>query len=74
MSGLYRREPRIKLAADAYEKLRQRVLVRDNWRCQNCGSMQNLEVHHNTLRSQAGDNSELNLIALCNLCHSNEHR
>jgi len=52
----------------------QRVLERDNWRCQNCGCAQNLEVHHRTLRSQQGDDSEPNLITLCNSCHSNEHR
>jgi 5-methylcytosine-specific restriction endonuclease McrA len=74
MSGTGPKKPRIKLGLDAYEYLRQRVLERDNWRCQNCGSMQNLEVHHMTSRSQQGDDEEVNLITLCNFCHSNEHR
>jgi 5-methylcytosine-specific restriction endonuclease McrA len=65
--------PRVKLSPDAYEQLRQQVLKRDNWRCQTCGSLLNLEVHHKKLRSQAGDDSEFNLITLCNSCHSNEH-
>jgi hypothetical protein len=73
MSGLVRGEPRIKLAPDAYEKLCHRVLVRDSWRCQNCGSMQNLEVHHKTLRSRQGDDVEENLVTLCSSCHTNEH-
>jgi 5-methylcytosine-specific restriction endonuclease McrA len=30
-------------------------------------------VHHKKLRSQGGDDSELNLMTLCNSCHSNEH-
>jgi 5-methylcytosine-specific restriction endonuclease McrA len=45
------KKPRTKLAPDAYEKLRQRVLERDDWRCQNCGSMKNLEVHHEAAQS-----------------------
>jgi HNH endonuclease len=38
-----------------------------------CGSLRNLEVHHKTFRSQSGDDSEFNLIALCNSCHGSEH-
>ncbi len=73
MSGIDLKKPRIKLAPDAYEKLRKEVLQREHWRCQNCGSMQNLEVHHQTLRSQSGDDSELNLITLCSMCHEVTH-
>jgi 5-methylcytosine-specific restriction endonuclease McrA len=64
---------RIKLALDAYEKLRQQLLQRDNWRCQTCGSRENLEVHHKRMRSQGGDDSDVNLITLCCSCHVNEH-
>ena len=46
----------------AYESLRQQVLRRDGWRCQLCGTMSNLEVHHKEFRSHAGDDSEENLI------------
>jgi 5-methylcytosine-specific restriction endonuclease McrA len=67
------KQPRIELAPEVYEQLRLSVLQRDNWRCQNCGSFQNLEVHHKIPRSQSGDDSELNLITLCHSCHSNEH-
>jgi len=74
MTAFSTKTPRLRLAPDAYEQLRQRVLERDNWRCQNCGCAENLEVHHKTLRSQHGDDSEPNLITLCNSCHSNEHR
>ena len=69
MSGIGLKKSRIKLAPDTYEKLHQQVLQRDSWRCQNCGSMQNLEVHHKRLRSKLGDNSDLNLITLCSKCH-----
>src|SRR5208282_6070460 len=30
----------------SYESLRQQILRRDGWRCQSCGTMSNLEVHH----------------------------
>jgi len=67
------KRPRIKLAAEAYERVRLQVLTRDGWKCQNCGSSRNLQVHHQIFRSHVGDDSELNLITLCNSCHSNEH-
>lgn len=73
MKVFHSKTPRIRLAPDDYEQLRRRVLERDSWRCQNCGSMQNLEAHHKTLRSQSGDDSELNLITLCFRCHDLMH-
>jgi len=39
--------------------------ARDVWRCQFCGSMTNLEVHHQQFRSHSGDDTEANLITLC---------
>jgi 5-methylcytosine-specific restriction endonuclease McrA len=58
----------------SYEILRQQVLRRDGWRCQSCGTMSNLEVHHKEFRSQSGDDSEQNLITLCTQCHARIHR
>jgi len=52
---------RLRLDPIAYENLRQQVLRRDCWRCQACGAMSNLEVHHREFRSHCGDDSELNL-------------
>jgi 5-methylcytosine-specific restriction endonuclease McrA len=57
-----------------YESLRQQVLRRDRWRCQSCGTMVNLEVHHKEFRSHSGDDSQQNLITLCSACHSTVHR
>ena len=56
------------------EILRQQILRRDGWRCQSCGTMSNLEVHHKEFRSQSGDDSEQNLITLCSTCHASMHR
>ena len=60
-----------------YEELRERVLRRDGWRCEFCGTMTNLEVHHQQFRSHAGEDTEQNLITLCasrdSLMHSMVH-
>jgi 5-methylcytosine-specific restriction endonuclease McrA len=64
----------LRLDSISYEALRRQVLRRDSWRCQLCGSMSNLEVHHKQFRSHSGDDSELNMITLCTACHSQTHR
>jgi hypothetical protein len=48
-------------------QLPRQVLERDGWRCQVCGSMQNLQVHHLRFRSHSGGDEEQNLITLCAL-------
>lgn len=58
----------------SYESLRQEILRRDAWRCQSCGTMTNLEVHHREFRSHSGVDSEENLITLCTSCHARVHR
>jgi 5-methylcytosine-specific restriction endonuclease McrA len=67
------KQPRQRLDPELYERLRERVLRRDGWRCQCCGTRLNLEVHHKKFRSQAGDDSEENLITLCADCHEGVH-
>ncbi len=57
----------------SYESLRQQILRRDGWRCQSCGVMSNLEVHHMEFRSHSGAGSEENLITLCAQCHHTRH-
>ena len=64
---------RLRLNHELYEQLRRKVLRRDGWRCQACGAMSNLEVHHRDFRSQSGDDSEQNLITLCSACHATVH-
>jgi N6-L-threonylcarbamoyladenine synthase len=65
---------RLRLDPVSYETLRQQVLRRDGWRCQSCGTMSSLEVHHKRFRSHSGDDSEENLITVCDLCHAALHR
>jgi 5-methylcytosine-specific restriction endonuclease McrA len=59
----------LRLEESEYRQLRGRVLRRDAWRCQFCGSMTNLEVHHQQFRSHSGPDDQNNLITLCNSCH-----
>jgi 5-methylcytosine-specific restriction endonuclease McrA len=73
MSSIGSKFPRSRLDPVSYECLRQQVLRRDGWRCQSCGSMSNLEVHHKQFRSRSGDDFEENLITLCAHCHTVVH-
>jgi 5-methylcytosine-specific restriction endonuclease McrA len=57
----------------SYENLRPQILRRDGWRCQSCGTMSNLEVHHREFRSHLGSDAEENLITLCTACHAEVH-
>ena len=74
MKGTRRKRGRLCLDLVSYASLRQQVLRRDNWHCQACGAMSNLEVHHQNFRSHLGDDSELNLITLCTSCHTKKHK
>jgi 5-methylcytosine-specific restriction endonuclease McrA len=49
---------RLRLGSLPYKSLRLQVLRRDSWRCQSCGTMSNLEVHHREFRSHSGADSE----------------
>jgi 5-methylcytosine-specific restriction endonuclease McrA len=64
---------RIKLGPRIYRRLMKRVLERDNWRCQKCGSLENLQIHHKVKRSQRGNDALENLVTLCAYCHMAEH-
>jgi len=74
MSSMGPDRSRVRLDPESYEALRQRVLRRDGWRCQSCGTMSNLEVHHKQFRSHSGDDSKENLVTVCYACHSGLHR
>lgn len=73
MNPLRQQGPRLRLDRRAYEKLRKQVLERDGWRCQYCGSSENLHVHHVQSRGRLGDDTLENLITLCAYCHRNVH-
>ena len=74
MSWTRSKQPRLRLDRESYQQLCQKVLQRDSWRCQACGTTSNLEVHHQQHRGQSGDDAEQNLITLCAACHESVHR
>ena len=67
------RRPRLRLDRKNYHRLWRIVLERDGWRCQICGSAENLQVHHIVPRSRLGGDIETNLITLCVKCHATQH-
>ena len=73
MKEIRTKTPRLRLDATSYRDLHRQVLERDGWRCQTCGSMQHLQMHHLKFRSQSGDDEEQNLITLCAECHLRIH-
>jgi 5-methylcytosine-specific restriction endonuclease McrA len=64
----------VRLDAAKYQQLHRRILERDSWKCQMCGALRNLQVHHIRFRSQSGSDLEENLITLCAGCHEQIHR
>jgi 5-methylcytosine-specific restriction endonuclease McrA len=71
--GLRQKQPRVRLTSEDYDMLRNEVLKRDGWRCQDCGAMKDLQVHHIRPRSQLGGDVMQNLVTLCARCHGKRH-
>lgn len=62
------------MQSDLWRHKRKRILARDNYRCQKCGSAINLRVHHIRYPEYFGDESDDDLITLCDSCHQEVHR
>jgi 5-methylcytosine-specific restriction endonuclease McrA len=60
----------VRLDERKYEELREKVLRRDCWRCQFCGSMSNLEIHHRQFRSHSGLRNRLTMPVFRENCPS----
>jgi 5-methylcytosine-specific restriction endonuclease McrA len=73
MSELRQKRPRVRLKRAAYSEFHRQVLMRDGWRCQQCGSSIHLQVHHLQPRSKLGNDTSENLITLCADCHWAAH-
>jgi len=50
-------------------KLRAKILKHDNYKCRNCSSDEELEVHHMLALHLGGTSKEDNLITYCAECH-----
>jgi len=73
MTGIRFKRPRLQLNAEAYAQHCRKVLERDGWRCQWCGCIEGLQVHHIKPRGRLGDDAVDNLIAVCVACHQKAH-
>ena len=74
MGKLHQKMSRLNLPLAEYQALRNQVLRRDGWRCQLCGTSNDLHVHHVKSRSSLGDDTMRNLITICAKCHESFHR
>lgn len=55
-----------------YKEFRKKILERDNYTCQKCGSKEKLQVHHIKSRKKYPEliMNEQNCITLCIVCHA----
>lgn len=60
------------LKTNAWQTKRKGALERANYKCQLCSSKERLHVHHNTY-DRLGNESDSDLIVLCEKCHSHYH-
>jgi 5-methylcytosine-specific restriction endonuclease McrA len=67
----YAAEPSRRLRSTSlYRRQRDTAKQRDGYRCQDCGSSENLEAHHVLPLEQDGEPFALdNLVTLCASCH-----
>ncbi len=62
------------LHSPEWEYIRRIVIKRDNKKCTKCGSEKELRVHHNTYKHIFHEiNYLIDLVTLCDNCHSVEH-
>jgi len=61
------------LQSDEWKKLKETVLVRDNYKCAICGTSKNLNIHHITYERLYNENS-IDLVTLCKYHHSKLHK
>ncbi len=64
------------------DSIRRHVLRRDNYSCRECAwhideynraDPRILELHHKRPHVEGGENTEDNLVVLCNVCHDEVH-
>ena len=51
------------------KSVRQRVLIRDNYRCVKCSSQKDLQFDHIVAVANGGSNEEDNVQLLCKICN-----
>ena len=56
----------------SWQETTAEVKKRDGYKCVDCGSIHNLEVHHTMAASRGGKTQQLYLKTLCDVCHSKQ--
>lgn len=70
--GRWRSEPGIESSDKEFEKIKYKIVERDQHRCKKCGAeISGLEVHHKN--GDHSDNRAMNLETRCQLCHAPSH-
>jgi len=66
----------LKFQSTIYNKWREKILKRDEYKCSNCGSDNLLVVHHIKARKENEDKlmEDSNAITLCRSCHMALHK
>ena len=60
------------LCTDHWRNVREHRLSEDLWRCQGCGTVNNLQVHHKSYERLGHERLE-DLVTLCRKCHRLVH-
>jgi hypothetical protein len=72
----YKASYRVWLRDPRWKKLRQRILARDGWQCQQCGrETPALQVHHlrSTHDQRPWETHDQDLLTVCSFCHGEQH-
>lgn len=60
------------LQTDHWKQTRKKALKKAKYKCELCGSKENLNAHHKTYERKGNELPE-DLIVLCEICHSTHH-
>lgn len=61
------------MKSDEWRDRRDRILMRDGYRCRQCGTGKNLRVHHIRYPAVYGTESDDDLVTMCDDCHRKIH-
>lgn len=61
--------PKVILSKQEYYWQALEIFESQEWRCDKCGRIKPLQLHHKTKRSHGRDDSKENLCGLCSDCH-----
>jgi 5-methylcytosine-specific restriction endonuclease McrA len=60
---------RLRLDLNDYNRMKQELFEKYNWRCAKCGRIRPLTLDHKRKRSQGGGDEDGNTQPLCSECH-----